>query len=273
MSKHYLSQLFSPRSVAVIGASSRLDSVGGVVFKNMLDSGYQGKLYPVNPNHAEIQDLPAYVSIESIAEPVDLAVIITRAAIVPDIIESCGKRGVRFALVLSAGFRETGAQGAALEQAVVENARRYGMRLIGPNCLGILCPASGLNATFSNGGAKAGGLALISQSGAFCTAIMDWARPNDVGFSSIISMGSAAGMDFGEILDYLASDPHTDSILLYIEGVQHARGFMSALRAVARIKPIFIVKAGRHAAGSKAALSHTGALVGSDDVFDAALQR
>jgi acetyltransferase len=273
MSKHYLSLLFSPRSVAVIGASSRLDSVGGVVFKNMLDSGYQGQLYPVNPNHAEIQGLPAYATIESIAEPVDLAVIITRAATVPDVVESCGKRGVRFALVLSAGFRETGPQGAALEQAVVANARRYGMRLIGPNCLGILCPASGLNATFSNGGAKAGGLALISQSGAFCTAIMDWARPNDVGFSSIISMGSAAGMDFGEILDYLASDPHTESILLYIEGVQHARSFMSALRVVARIKPIFIVKAGRHAAGSKAALSHTGALVGSDDVFDAALQR
>lgn len=273
MSKHYLSLLFSPRSVAVIGASNRPDSVGGVVFKNMLDSGYQGKLYPVNPNHPEIQGIPAYASIAAIAEPVDLAVIITRAATVPDIIESCGKRGVRFALVLSAGFRETGPQGAALEQAVVENARRYGIRLIGPNCLGILCPASGLNATFSNGGAKAGGLALISQSGAFCTAIMDWARPNDVGFSSIISMGSAVGMDFGEILDYLASDPHTDSILLYIEGVQHARSFMSALRAVARIKPIFIVKAGRHTAGSKAVLSHTGALVGSDDVFDAALQR
>ena len=273
MSAHYLSLLFSPRSVAVIGASSRTDSVGGVVFRNMLESGYQGKLYAVNPNHAEIQGVAAYAGIESIPEPVDLAVIITRAAIVPDIIESCGKRGVRFALVLSAGFRETGPQGAALEQAVVENARRYGMRLIGPNCLGILCPASGLNVTFSNGGAKAGGLALISQSGAFCTAIMDWAKPNGVGFSSIISMGSAAGMDFGEILDYLASDPHTDSILLYIEGIQHVRSFMSALRATARIKPVFIVKAGRHAAGSKAAFSHTGALVGADDVFDAALQR
>lgn len=273
MSAHYLSLLFSPRSVAVIGASSRTDSVGGVVFRNMLESGYQGKLYAVNPNHAEIQGVAAYAGIESIPEPVDLAVIITRAATVPGIIESCGKRGVRFALVLSAGFRETGPQGAALEQAVAENARRYGMRLIGPNCLGILCPASGLNVTFSNGGAKAGGLALISQSGAFCTAIMDWAKPNGVGFSSIISMGSAAGMDFGEILDYLASDPHTDSILLYIEGIQHVRSFMSALRATARIKPVFIVKAGRHAAGSKAAFSHTGALVGADDVFDAALQR
>ncbi|MCW5600694.1 bifunctional acetate--CoA ligase family protein/GNAT family N-acetyltransferase [Nitrosomonas sp.] len=273
MNRHYLSPLFSPKSVAVIGASSRIDSVGEIVFKNMLGSGFQGKLYAVNPNHDEIQGRRAYASIEQIDDSVDLAVIITRAATVPDIIESCGKRGVRFALVLSAGFRETGPQGVALERAVVENAQRYNMRLIGPNCLGILCPRVGLNATFSKGGAKAGGLALVSQSGAFCTAIMDWARPNDIGFSSIISMGTAAGMDFGEILDYLASDLHTESILLYIEGVQRARGFMSALRAAARIKPIFVVKAGRHEAGSKAAFSHTGALVGADDVFDAALQR
>lgn len=273
MNKHYLSPLFSPRSVAVIGASSRVESVGGVVFKNMLESGYQGKLYAVNPNHDEIQGQRAYASIQFIDDVVDLAVIITKAATVPDIIESCGKQGVRFALVLSAGFRETGPQGIALEQAVVESARRYNMRLIGPNCLGILCPRVGLNATFSKGGAKAGELALISQSGAFCTAIMDWARPNDIGFSSIISVGSAAGMDFGEILDYLAADPHTKSILLYIEGIQRARSFISALRAVARIKPIIVVKAGRHEAGSKAAFSHTGALVGADDVFDAALQR
>jgi acetyltransferase len=273
MNRHYLSPLFSPKSVAVIGASSRIDSVGEIVYKNMLGSGFQGRLYAVNPNHNEIQGQRAYASIEQIDESVDLAVIITRAATVPDIIESCGKRGVRFALVLSAGFREIGPQGVALERAVIENAQRYNMRLIGPNCLGILCPRVGLNATFSKGGAKAGGLALVSQSGAFCTAIMDWARPNDIGFSSIISMGTAAGMDFGEILDYLASDLHTESILLYIEGVQRARGFMSALRAAARIKPIFVVKAGRHEAGSKAAFSHTGALVGADDVFDAALQR
>lgn len=273
MNKHYLSSLFSPRSVAVIGASNRLDSVGWMVFKNMLESGYQGKLYPVNPNHAEIQGRQAYADIKQIGEPIDLVVIVTKAATVPDIIELCGKQGTRVALVLSAGFSETGSQGAALERAVVENAKRYGMRLVGPNCLGILCPAVGLNATFSKGGAIAGNLALISQSGAFCTAILDWARPNDVGFSSIISMGAAAGVDFGEILDYLASDPHTESILLYIEGIHRARGFMSALRAAARIKPIFIVKAGRHEAGSKAAFSHTGALVGADDVFDAVLQR
>jgi len=273
VNKHYLHAMFHPQSVAVIGASNRKNSVGGVVFRNMLDNGFQGKLYAVNPNHDEIQGQRAYASIEQIDKPVDLAVIITRAALVPDIVESCGKHGVRFALVLSAGFRETGPQGAALERAVIENARRYGMRLIGPNCLGILCPASGLNATFSKGSVQAGNLALISQSGAFCTAIMDWAKPNDVGFSCIISMGAAAAMDFGEILDYLATDRYTESILLYIEGIQRARSFMSALRAAARIKPIFIVKAGRHSTGSAAAFSHTGALVGSDDVFDAALQR
>lgn len=273
MGQHYLSPLFSPRSVVVIGASNRPDSVGSVVFKNMLESGYQGKLYPVNPYHAEVQGQRAYISIEAIGEPIDLAVIATKAATVPDIIEACGKHGVRAAVILSAGFSEAGAEGIALERAVVKNARRYGVRLIGPNCLGIMRPAIGLNATFSNGGAKAGNLALISQSGALCTAILDWAHPNDVGFSSIISMGATADVDFGEILDYLVSDPQTESILLYIEGIHHARSFMSALRAAARIKPVIVVKVGRHEAGSKAAFSHTGAMVGSDDVFDAALRR
>ncbi len=273
MGQHYLSSLFSPSSVAVIGASNRPDSVGGVIFKNMLQSGYQGKLFAVNPNHAEIQEQRGYASIEQIGEPVDLAVIATKAAMVPDIIEACGKHGVRAAVILSAGFSEAGPQGVALERTVLENARRHGVRLIGPNCLGIMRPAIGLNATFSNGGAKAGKLALISQSGALCTAILDWAHPNDVGFSSVISMGGSADVDFGEILDYLVSDPQTESILLYIEGIHNARSFMSALRAAARIKPVILVKVGRHEAGSKAAFSHTGALVGSDDVFDAALRR
>jgi acetyltransferase len=273
MGQHYLSPLFSPRSVAVIGASNRLESVGGVVFKNMLESGYQGNLYPVNPGQPEIQGHRAYASIDEIDTAVDLAVIATKAAAIPAIIEACGKQGVRAAVILSAGFSEAGPEGIALERAVVENARRYGVRLIGPNCLGIMRPSVGLNATFSNGGAKSGRLALISQSGALCTAILDWAQPNDVGFSSIISMGATADVDFGEILDYLVSDPQTESILLYIEGIHHARSFMSALRAASRFKPVILVKVGRHEAGSKAAFSHTGALVGADDVFDAALRR
>lgn len=273
MGQHYLSPLFAPRSVAVVGASERPGAVPTVIFRNLLEGGYQGLLYPVNPNHAEIQGQRAYASVGAIGEPVDLAVIATRAETVPDIIEDCGKHNVRAAVVLSAGFGEGGAHGVDLERALVANARRYGVRMIGPNCLGVMRPAIGLNATFSNGGAKPGKLALVSQSGALCTAILDWAQPNDVGFSSVISMGASADVDFGEILDYLVYDPQTDSILLYIEGIRQARSFMSALRAAARIKPVIVVKVGRHEAGSRAALSHTGSLVGSDDVFDAALRR
>lgn len=273
MSQHYLSPLFSPRSVAVIGASDRPESVGGVMFRNMLESGYQGRLYAINPRHASIQGQPAYPDIEAIAEPVDLAVVATRAHTVPDIVEACGRRGVKAAVILSAGFGETGEAGRALERQVLDIARRHGIRLVGPNCLGVMRPAIGLDATFSKGGAKPGNLALVSQSGALCTAILDWARPNDVGFSSIISLGATADVDFGEILDYLVSDPKTESILLYVEGIREARRFMSALRAAARTKPVILVKVGRNEAGSKAALSHTGALVGADDVFDAAIRR
>ncbi len=273
MGQHYLSTLFSPKSVAVIGASDRADSVGAIVFRNMLESGFKGALYPVNPTHKEVQNQPAYASIEDIGKPVELAVICTKAETVPDIVEACGKHGVRAAVVLSAGFSEVGAHGAAIERTMLANAKTYGVRIIGPNCLGIMRTSLGLNATFFKGSVKPGKLALVSQSGALCTAILDWAPANDIGFSSVVSMGTSADVDFGEILDYLANDPQTASILIYVEGIHKARGFMSALRAAARIKPVFVVKVGRHAAGSKAVMSHTGALVGSDDVFDAALRR
>ncbi|MEI6415644.1 MAG: acetate--CoA ligase family protein, partial [Pseudomonadota bacterium] len=273
MGQHYLSKLFSPQSVAIIGASERPDSVGNVVLKNMLEGGYQGKLYAVNPNHAEILGIRAYPSIGAIGEPVELAVIATRAETVPGLIDACGKHRVHAAIVLSAGFGETGAPGAALEKILLANAKRHGLRVIGPNCLGVMRPGIGLNATFNRGGAKPGHLALVSQSGALCTAILDWAPANDIGFSSVVSMGASADVDFGEILDYLTSDIHTKSILLYVEGIHKARGFLSALRAAARVKPVFVIKVGRHAAGSRAAMSHTGALVGQDDVFDAALRR
>ena len=273
MGQHYLSTLFSPKSVAIIGASDRADSVGAIVFKNMLESGFKGSLYPINPNHKKIQGKKAYATIEEIGKPVDLAVICTNAATVPDVIEACGKHGVRAAVVLSAGFSEVGARGAEIERTMLANAKTYGVRIIGPNCLGIMRTGIGLNATFFKGNVKSGKLALVSQSGALCTAILDWAPANDIGFSSVVSMGTSADVDFGEILDYLASDPQTESILIYIEGIHKARGFMSALRAAARSKPVFVVKVGRHAAGSKAVMSHTGALVGSDDVFDAAVRR
>ena len=273
MNQHYLNPLFSPQSVAVIGASNRMESVGGVTFRNMLQGSYQGKLFAVNPKHAKIQRHRSYASIDDITEAIDLAVVATPASTVPGIIEACGKRGVKAAVILSAGFGESGPVGRALENETLDIARRYGMRLIGPNCLGVMRPGIGLNATFGKGGAKPGNLALVSQSGALCTAILDWAQPNDVGFSSIISLGATADVDFGEILDFLVSDPKTESILLYIEGIRQARSFMSALRAAARIKPVILVKVGRHEAGSRAALSHTGALVGADDVFDAAIRR
>jgi acetyltransferase len=273
MSQHHLKPLFAPKSVAVFGASDRIDAVGQIVFQNMLQSGYQGALYPINPTRAEIQGCKAYASISQIAEPVELAVIATPPQSVPDIIEACGKHNVKAAVIITAGFGEAGEEGKALERAVLENAKRYGIRLIGPNCLGVMRPDIGLNATFNKGGAITGNLAFVSQSGALCTAILDWAQTNDVGFSSVVSMGSSVDVDFGEILDYLISDVKTQSILLYIEGIHDARGFMSAIRAAARIKPVILVKVGRHAAGSKAAMSHTASLVGSDDAFEAAVKR
>lgn len=273
MGQHYLRMLFSPKSVAVIGASDRPNAVGEVVFRNMLESGYQGSLYAVNPAHQEVQGQRAYPSIEDIETPIELAVICTEAETVPDIIEACGKHGVRAAVVLSAGFTEASGRGAALERAMLSHAKNHGVRIIGPNCLGIIRTGIGLNATFFKGGIKPGNLALVSQSGALCTAILDWAPANDIGFSSVVSMGAASDVDFGEILDYLASDAQTGSILVYVEGVRKARGFMSALRAAARSKPVFVIKVGRHDAGSRAVMSHTGAMVGSDDVFDAALRR
>jgi len=273
MGQHHLKSLFSPKSVAVFGASDRIDSVGQIVFQNMLEGGYKDRLYPINPNHNEIQGCKAYATIGEILEPVELAVIATPADSVPGIIEQCGKRNVKAAIIMAAGFGETGAAGKALEQKVLKIAKRYGIRLIGPNCLGVMRPDIGLNATFNHGNAIPGNLAFVSQSGALCTAILDWAKSSDVGFSSVISMGSSLDIDFGEILDYLISDTKTQSILLYIEGIRDARNFMSAIRAAARIKPVILVKVGRYPASSQAAMSHTASLVGSDDAFDAAVRR
>jgi len=273
MSKHYLNVLFAPKSVAVFGATDRPDAVGQIVFHNMLESGFRGGLYPINPKNPEVQGQKAYKEIGEIGESVELAVIATPPQTVPGIIEQCGIHGVKAAVIITAGFGEAGPEGVALERELIDTARRYGIRLIGPNCLGIMRPGIGLNATFNKGGANSGNIAFVSQSGALCTAILDWAHSNDVGFSSVVSMGSSTDVDFGEILDFLVSDPETHSILLYIEGIRNARSFMSAVRAAARFKPVILVKVGRHAAGSKAAMSHTASLVGADDVFDAAVSR
>ena len=238
-----------------------------------MTSGFKGRIYGINPRRDVIQGQQAFKSLEEIDEPVDLAVVATPAPSIPAIVEACGERGIRMMLILSAGFRETGPAGRELEDRVTQMANRYGIRLMGPNCLGIIRPDIGLNATFGNNNAQPGSLALVSQSGAICTAILDWAAVNQIGFSAVVSTGIAADLDFGDYLDYLVSDPNTSAILLYIEGVYDARRFLSSLRAAARIKPVIALKVGRHAAGAAASASHTGALVGSDDTFSAALSR
>ncbi|ODV13206.1 MAG: GNAT family N-acetyltransferase [Thiobacillus sp. SCN 64-317] len=273
MSRHYLHTLFNARSVAVFGASEREDSVAGTLFRNLRKSGYGGEVYPVNPKHETVFGERCYASADELPAVPELALIATPAPTIAPIMAQCGQRGIRHAVVLSAGFREVGEPGAALEAAVIRVAKQYGIRFIGPNCLGIQRPAIGLNATFSQGATLSGDLALVSQSGAICTAMLDWAESNGIGFSSVISTGASADLDFGEILDYLAHDTQTRGILLYIEGIRDARRFMSALRATTRFKPVIMVKVGRHEAGSKAVQSHTGALVGSDAVFDALVRR
>ncbi|HQU88074.1 MAG: bifunctional acetate--CoA ligase family protein/GNAT family N-acetyltransferase [Zoogloeaceae bacterium] len=271
--KHYLTPLFEPKSVGVIGASERETAIGGVLIRNMLDAGFKGKIFAINPKHDKVHGVKCYKSVEDVPLRLDMVVIATAAQKVPAIIDSCGRAGVKAAIVLSAGFSETGPRGAALERSLMDTARRHKIRLLGPNCLGIMRPDLGLNATFAHGRALPGSIGLISQSGALCTAILDWARPNNVGFSAVVSLGSSRDVDFGEALEFMISDPRTESIFLYVEGLRDARRFMSALRGAARVKPVLLIKVGRHPEASKAVLSHTGAQVGDDAVFDAAIRR
>lgn len=273
LQNHYLDDLFNPDSVAIIGASTRPGSVGAKVLQNMIDSKFPGKLYPVNLKHKSVHDLKCVASVRDIEEKIDLAVITTPARTVPGIIQECGEKGIRCAVIISAGFSELGDEGKELERQILEIARRYNLHFIGPNCLGIMRPKSHVNATFDNNYAAAGGIALVSQSGAICAGILDWAVDKDIGFSSIISMGNCIDLDFGDVLEYLALDPETKSILLYIEGVHYPRRFLSGLRAAARVKPVIALKAGRNDSGARAVHSHTGALVGDDMVFTAALSR
>jgi acetyltransferase len=257
----------------MFGASETANSVGQVVFKNLLEGSFTGDIYAINPKREQVQGRKAFPDLDSIGEPVDLAIVATPARTVPAIVEQCGIYGIKSMIILSAGFREIGEQGRALEDKVRDAARTYGIRFLGPNCLGLIRPSIGLNATFGNNTAAQGGIALVSQSGALCTSILDWAEDRDVGFSAVVSTGIAADLDFGDILDYLASDPKTESIILYIEGLQDSRSFMSGLRAASRIKPVIAIKAGRHSEGAAASMSHTGALVGGDEAFTAALNR
>jgi acetyltransferase len=265
--------MFAPRSVAVIGATDRDCSVGRTLLLNLANPSFRGNIYPVNPKRDQILGLPCYPSVASISEKVDLAVIITPAPSVPGIIKECADAGVASVVVISAGFKERGAEGLRLEQQIREQLARTKMRVIGPNCLGIMNPITALNATFAHDMALPGSVAFLSQSGALETAILDWSLEEKVGFSAIVSTGSMLDVGWGDLIDYFGEDPATQSILLYMESVGDARSFLSAARAIALKKPIIVIKAGRSEAASKAASSHTGALTGSDEVFDAALRR
>jgi acetyltransferase len=268
-----LDTMFAPTSVAVIGATSRPGTVGRTVLENLLRGGSLRKVYAVNAKHPEVLGLKSYSNIHDVPQPVDLAVITTPATTVPQIVGECVDAGVRSAIVISAGFRERGAEGAALERQIQEHLRRSSMRLIGPNCLGIMNPSAGLNTTFVKDPPKAGNVAFLSQSGALQVAILDWSAREQVGFSAIVSTGSMLDVGWGDLLDHFGDDPNTRSILIYMESVGNARRFLSAAREVALTKPIIVIKAGRSEAASRAASSHTGALTGSDEVLDAAFHR
>lgn len=273
MGIYNLDKMFEPESVAVIGASEKPESIGRALMQNLKQGGFQGTLYPVNPNHSEIFGIPSVSSITEVEGPVDLAVIATPIATVPDVVEGCVEKDVPGAVIISAGGKETGPEGRKIEDRIEKTAREGKLRVIGPNCLGIMRPGGGLNASFAPRTANQGNLAVVSQSGALCTAILDWSVKENIGFSHFVSIGSMMDVDFGDMIDYLGSKPEVQSILLYVEELKNFRKFMSAARAVSRIKPVVILKAGRSAAGAQAASSHTGAMAGEDAVYDAAFKR
>ncbi len=266
--------LFHPKSVTIVGASKTSSSVGAVLTHNLFAGGFEGPIMPVNPHHRIIKNVYSYPDVESLPEVPDLAVIATPANSVPRIIEALANIGTKAAIIISAGFSETALpQGKRLLEEILSFARSHSMRIIGPNCLGIMVPGEGLNASFSHVAAHAGTVAFVAQSGAIVTSVLDWAVPRGIGFSHLISLGDMLDVDFGDMLDYLANDRETRAILLYIEAITQARKFMSAARAAARMKPVIVVKGGRHAEGARAAASHTGAMAGTDVVYDAAFRR
>lgn len=276
MSVLNLDSLLHPASVAVIGASNQKLSIGGFVMRNLLKGGFSGPIMPVNPKYEAIAGVLTYDDVPSLPVTPDLAVICTPPATVPGLIDQLGRRGTRAAVVITAGLAALrGDDGRTIQDAMIAAARPHGLRILGPNCVGLLVPGIRLNATFAHADLEAGSLAFVSQSGGFCTAVLDWAREKGIGFSHFVSLGDSADVDFGDILDYLGSSAETTAILLYMEsiGADEGRKFMSAARAAARNKPVIAIKAGRFAEGARAAASHTGALAGADNVYDAALRR
>jgi acetyltransferase len=265
--------IFNPRSVVLVGASDASGTLGDILRRNLAAGGFKGSVEYVNPAHAQIDGRQVYPSVSDLPGPADLAIIVTPAAAVPGVVAQCGEKGIRGAVIVSGGFRDAGAPGLEFEAELKRTARRHGVRFVGPNSLGLVRTDTGLNAACGSDQARSGRLALVSQSGALCNAMLDWARGRQVGFSTVISTGIGADVGLSEILDFLVHDAATDSIMLYMEAVDDARRFMSALRAAARVKPVVVMKAGRHAADAHAASFHTRSLVGGDDVFDAALRR
>ncbi|MBU8896523.1 acetyl CoA synthetase subunit alpha [Corallococcus sp. H22C18031201] len=272
-SRRPLDVLFTPRSVAVVGASERAGSVGRTVLWNLVSSPFGGTVYPINPKRPHVLGIKAWPSLRALPEQVDLAVIVVPAPQVLDIVRECAELGVQGAIIISAGFKETGEAGARLERDILQVAQSARLRILGPNCLGIMRPPGGLNATFARGMARPGNVAFISQSGALLTAILDWSQREAVGFSAFVSVGSMLDVGWGDLIDYLADDPMTRSILLYMESIGDARAFLSAAREVALTKPIIVIKAGRTVQAARAATSHTGSLAGSDEVLTAAFRR
>jgi acetyltransferase len=271
--KNPLDVIFSPKSVALIGATEREGSVGRTILWNLMTNSFGGTIFPINPKRPSVMGIKAYASIGDIPEKVDLAIIVTPARTVPGLIRQCVEAGVKGAIVISAGFKEIGPEGVKLETEILTEARRGNMRIIGPNCLGVMNPISGLNATFASSMARPGTVGFISQSGALLTSILDWSFRENVGFSSFVSIGSMLDVDWGDLIYYLGDDPRTKSIVIYMESIGNARSFLSAARDVALTKPIIVIKPGRTEAAAQAAASHTGSLTGSDEVLAAAFRR
>jgi acetyltransferase len=274
MSVRHLERMFRPRSVAVVGASERPDSLGRAIFDNLLAGGFEGPVFAVNRKHREVRGHAVYRRAADLPEPPDLAVICTPVPTVPDLIDELGAAGTRAAVIVSAGFESAArASGRDLRAELLECSGRHGLRFLGPNCVGLIVPRRGLNASFAAGRAQPGRIAFVSQSGALATTVLDWAADRDIGFSNFVSLGNAWDVDIGDVIDYLGSDAATRSILLYMEALADGRKFLSAGRAASRNKPLVVVKAGRVPEGARAAASHTGALAGSDAVYAAAIRR
>ncbi|MDE1149068.1 MAG: bifunctional acetate--CoA ligase family protein/GNAT family N-acetyltransferase [Azospirillaceae bacterium] len=268
-----LNHLFKPSSIALIGASRRPQSVGAVLARNLFSGGFDGPIMPVNPHERSIEGVLTYPDVAALPVVPDLAVICAPPATVPDLIRQLGERGTKAAVVITSGFAEMGEAGRALQQQVLDAAKPHLLRVVGPNCLGVMVPGNGLNASFVHVAPLKGDIALLAQSSAVVTSVVDWATPRGIGFSHLVSLGGMADVDFGDLLDFMAQDAHTRAILLYVETIAHARKFMSAARAAARSKPVIVIKAGRSDEAARAASSHTGALVGADAIYDAAFRR